>query len=328
MALRLVLVTSLAVACAAVAVYNPPHAGEALDAIEKALARVVQSPHLSKHQFDEATNVSSDVEKIVQELESPEGKQLSTQARAAKVTFAIDELQGLQTEWQKAAADTVASHKADLMKQLQEKETELNKDKNMLKVLNLEKQLAEKKLALQKLIDIKQEKDMGASQQEAAAQQEMVANVLNMAKALQTSKSANSSMTNAAHHVADGKPNMLKTVLTYLESRERNVTDSIARLDAVEIQREEKLKNATERTVPVNGSADAITKGRSLLHVLLKKEHHNYEKSKATLKNELKELGGAVAAIKTGDIAGLSKIMNDMQGDMKALEAKSHKFLY
>jgi hypothetical protein len=106
------------------------------------------------------------------------------------------------------------------------------------------------------------------------------------------------------------------------------VTDSIAHLDAAEKKREADLKSAAERTVPVNGSTDAIAKGKSLLHVLLKKEHRNYEKSRATFKNELKELGGAVAAIKKGDIAGLSKVMNHMQGEMKSLQAKSHKFLY
>jgi hypothetical protein len=201
MSLRVVLVTSLVAACSAVAVYNPPHAGAAIDALETALHQIVQSPHLSKQQFDEAKKVSSDVEKIVEELESPKGKQLSKEARAAKVTSAINELQGLQSKWQKAADVTVASRKADLMKQLQEKEAELTKDKKMMKVLNLEKALAEKKLALQKLIDLKNEKATGASQQEAAAQQEMVA----VAKVLNT--------------VADGKPKMLKTVLTYLESR-------------------------------------------------------------------------------------------------------------
>lgn len=320
--MRRVLVTSIIAACSAVAVYNPPNAGNALDAIEKALTQIVQSPHLTKHQLEEAKKVSSDVEKTVTELESPKGKQLSKEARAAKVTSAINELSALQKEWSKASVETVAAHKADLMKQLQAKEAELNKDQKMLKVLDLEKKLAEKKLALQKLIDLKHEKEVSASQQmsqkEAAAQQAMVANMLNLAKSLQDSKGAKNT-------AIEGK---LKPVLTYLEGRVHNVSDSIAHLDAAEKKREGELKIAAEKTVPVKGSADAIKKGQALLNVLLKKEHRNYEKTRATLKHEQQELGGAVAAIKKGDVAGLSKVMNHMQTEMKSLEAKSHKFLY
>jgi len=53
----------------------------------------VNSPHLTKTQLAQAKKVSADVEKTVQELESPAGKKLSDKARAAKVTASIQELQ-------------------------------------------------------------------------------------------------------------------------------------------------------------------------------------------------------------------------------------------
>merc|ERR1719443_2351202 len=155
--------------------YNPPNAGNALDAIETALSQIVNNPHLAAPQLKEAKAVTASVEKTVEELESPKGKLLSKEAKAAKVTSAIKLLQNLQENWQKAATQTVTQKKAELMKQLHDKEAELAKEQKMLKVINLEKKLAEKKLALEKLVEMKQAQ--GAKQEaekEIAARQEMV----------------------------------------------------------------------------------------------------------------------------------------------------------
>jgi len=323
MSLRVAVLTSVVAACSAVAVYNPPNAGVALDAVEKALADVVNSPHLTKTQLAQAKKVADDVEKTAAELETPEGKKLSKEARAAKVTASIKELQDLQSNWQKAASGKIESMKADLMKQLQAKEDELAKDKKMMKVLNLEKALAEKKLALQKLVDMKDAKKSAEAQEkarkEAAEQQKMVAEVLNVAKTLKEGKPT------AAKPVAADK---LKTVMTYLEGREHDVTASLAKLDADEKNREAELKTMTEKKLPVKDNKDPLAKSQGILKMLLKKEHRQYQKARATLRNELEEVHQAVTSIKKGDVAGLTKVMSHMQGQMKSLEAKSHKFLY
>jgi hypothetical protein len=305
-------------------------AGNALDSIEAALTAVVNNKHLSAAQLKSAKTVAASVEATVTELESAKGKQLSKEARAAKVTAAIKELQDLQDEWQKAATQAVSQKKADLMKQLASKEAELAKEQKMLKVINLEKALAEKKLALEKLVEMKNARERDGAQQqaqkEAAERQEMVSNVLNMAKSLQAAQGKPVSTAHAAAKVTDGKPAMLKTVLAHLESRMNNVTASLEKIDAAEKKHEAELKDAMK--APKNGTTDAIGKGASLLKILLKKEHRQFDKSRAALKTEYKELHEAVTSIKKGDVAGLTKVMAHMQGEMKALEAKSHNFLY
>jgi len=305
-------------------------AGNALDSIEAALTAVVNNKHLSAAQLKSAKTVAASVEATVTELESAKGKQLSKEARAAKVTAAIKELQSLQDEWQKTAAQAVSQKKADLMKQLASKEAELAKEQKMLKVINLEKALAEKKLALEKLVEMKNARERDGAQKEAQKeaieQQEMVANVLNMAKSLQGGQGTNTSTSHTAAKAADAKPALLKTVLAHLEGRMKNVTASIQKIDAAEEKHEAELKDAMK--APKNGNTDAIGKGASLLKILLKKEHRQFDKSRATLKSEYKELHEAVSSIKKGDVAGLTKVMAHMQGEMKALQAKSQKFLY
>jgi len=315
MALRTLLLASSIAACCSLTVYNPPNAGVALDAVEKALGNIINSPHLSKEQLTQAKKVATDVEKTVEYLATPEGMKLSKAARGAKVTASIAELQGLQTEWMKAAG---SSHKSDLMKQLMDKKAELAKDQKMLKVINLEKALAEKKLALQKLIDMKQGEKSKKEQQDAAkeaeAQQEMVANVLKVAKTLKGAKPAES--------------DQLKSALTYLDGRIKTVKDSIAKLDAEDKKHEDELKETVDKKMPVKDASDPLAKSQGIIKMLMKKEHRQYEKARAGLNNELKELNQAVASIKKGDVSGLTKVMGHMQSEMKSLQAKSHKFLY
>jgi len=319
MSLRVVLFASVFAVSSALTLYNPPQAGAALDALEQALAKIVASPHLTKDQLAEAKKVSADVTKTVDFLESAEGKKLTKEAKGAKVMTAIKELQGLQDHMQQASEDK----KADLMKQLKAKEEELVKDKKMLKVINLEKALAEKKLALQKLIDQKNEKANAANavqaQKDAAAQEEMVAKVLSVAKSLKEAKPSDKKP------VSDDK---LKTVMTYLEGRTKTVADSLAKLDAAEKKREDEIKTLVNTKAPVQDGKDPLAKGQGILKMLLKKEQRAFKKSRATFQNELNQLHQATASIKKGDVAGLSKVMTQMQGEEKSLKAKSGKFLY
>lgn len=319
MSLRAVLLTAVVASCSAATLYNPPNAGVALDAVEQALSQIVNSPHLSKAQLAQAKKVSADVEKTVAELESPAGKKLSDKARAVKVTAAITELQSLQTEWQKAADKMVATHKDDLMKQIKAKQAEMAKDMKLMKVLNLEKALAEKKLKLQKLIDSKNNAAaQKEAQKEAAVQQEMVAKVLDVAKTLKDSKTS-------AKPLASDK---LKTVQTYLEGRVQKVSDSLAKINSAEQKKEAQMQELADKKVPVKDGKDPLAKAQGVLKMLMKKEHRQFLKARAPLQAELKELNQAVTSLKKGDVKGLGKVMSHMQGEMKTLQAKSHKFLY
>jgi len=332
MSLRAVAFACLVAVVSSETVYDPPEAGTALDAVEKALNQIVQNPHLPAAQLAAAKKVVADVEGTVEFLESAKGKALSKKEKGVKVMAAVKELQNLQTSWQQVTMTKVADHKADLMKQLQAKQAALTKEMKEMKVLNLEMALAKKKLALQKLIDMKHAKDMAASQQESAkdiaAKEEMIANVLKMAKEVQASKVTNASMTHAVKNVAESNPKLLATVNAYLEGRMKTLSANMATLDAAEKKRGAEIKATLEGSVSTKVNAEELKKNKAMLDMLMKKEHRNFLKTRATLSSEYNELDEAVKSIKKGDVSGLSKVMGHMQGEMKSLQAKSHKFLY
>jgi len=324
MSLRVVSFSFLVALASAATLHNPP-----LDALEAALKKIVNNPHLTAAQLKSAKSVSVSVEKTVAELESAKGQLLSKEAQGAKVTSAIKELQGLEDQLQKAATQVASEKKTDLMKKLANEEEELAKEQKKLKVINLEKKLAEKKLVLEKLVETKNvQAQAGAKQEaqkEAAAQQKMVADVLGVAKNVQSAQGKSSSMTHAAAKVAGGKAAMLKVVLVHLEDRMHNVTATLAKLDSAE--KNAAIKSAAFLKAPVNSSSAAVVKAQSMLHMLTKKQHRQFEKTRAPLKSEYKELSEAVVSIRKGDIAGLTKVMAHMQDEIKST-GKSSKFLY
>lgn len=298
-------------------VYDPPRAAKALDDVEKALAQIVHLPHLTKAQLADAKKVSEDVEKTIAELESPAGQKLSKEARNAKVTASVKELENLQTTWSKAADATIADRKSALEKELKQKEEELEKDQKMMKVLTLEKKLAEKKLKLQNMIDAKNaQQAKRQAEKEAAEQQKMVSTVADVAKSMKAGKDKSA--------VAD----KLKPVMSYLESRKKTVSDSLAKLDADEKQREGEINALTSTKMPVKDGKDPLGKSQGVLKMLAKKEHRAYLKARAPLQSELKELSEALDGIKKGDVSALSKVMSHLQNEMKSMQAKSQKFLY
>jgi len=73
---------------------------------------------------------------------------------------------------------------------------------------------------------------------------------------------------------------------------------------------------------------DPLVKAQSVIKMFMKKQHRQFEKSKLPLENEGKELQHAISAINKGDAAELLKVGTKMQGEMKTLQAKSHKVLY
>jgi len=298
-------------------VYSPPQAAKALDDVEKALAQITHLPHLTKAQLSDAKKVSADVEKSIAELESPAGQKLSKEARNAKVTASVIELESLQTTWSKSADVAIADRKAALEKELKDKEAELEKDTKMMKVLTLEKKLAEKKLKLQNMIDAKNaEQAKRQAAKEAAEQQAMVSTVMDLAKNMKTAKDKTA--------VAD----KLKPVMSYLESRKKTVSDSLAKIDAEEKKSEAEINALTSTKIPVKDGKDPLAKSQGMLNMLAKQEHRAYLKARAPLQSELKELSEAVDGVKKGDVAALSKVMGHMQNEMKSLQAKSQKFLY
>lgn len=298
-------------------VYSPPQAAKALDDVEKALAQITHLPHLTKAQLSDAKKVSADVEKTIAELESPSGQKLSKEARNAKVTASVKELENLQATWSKSADVAIADRKAALEKELKDKEAELEKDTKMMKVLTLEKKLAEKKLKLQNMIDAKNaEQAKRQAAKEAAEQQAMVSTVMDLAKNMKTAKDKTV--------VAD----KLKPVMSYLESRKKTVSDSLAKIDAEEKTREAEINALTSAKMPVKDGKDPLAKSQGMLNMLAKQEHRAYLKARAPLQSELKELSEAVDGVKKGDVAALSKVMGHMQNEMKSLQAKSQKFLY
>jgi len=298
-------------------VYSPPQAAKALDDVEKALAQITHLPHLTKAQLSDAKKVSADVEKTIAELESPAGEKLSKEARNAKVTASVKELENLQTTWSKSADVAIADRKAALEKELKDKEAELEKDTKMMKVLTLEKKLAEKKLKLQNMIDAKNtEQAKRQAAKEAAEQQAMVSTVMDLAKNMKTAKDKTV--------VAD----KLKPVMSYLEGRKKTVSDSLAKIDAEEKKSEAEINALTSTKIPVKDGKDPLAKSQGMLNMLAKQHHRGYLKARAPLQSELKELSEAVDGIKKGDVAAISKVMGHMQNEMKSLQAKSQKFLY
>jgi len=315
MSLRVVFLASVAVACSAVAVYDPPDAGVALDAVEKALQNIVKSPHLTKTQLAQAKKVSEDVESTVTFLESAEGKKLTKDARAAKVKVSIKELQDLQTMWTKEGDKMIATQKTKLMEEMKKKEEELVKDKKLLKVLNLQKALAEKKLALQKLIE--QKKDAAATKEaekQAAQLKEMVGDMESLAKDMVDKKKP-----------ADDK---VKPVMAYLEDRVKKAAAKLDDMDAANKKQEAEFNGMVTKKMPAQDKQDPLVKAQGVLKMLMKKQHRQFLKARVPLDNELKELKSAVTAITKNDAASLTKVVAQMQGDMKTAQAKSHKFLY
>lgn len=330
MALRAVLFACLAVVSTSVMVYDPPEAGPALDAVEKALATIVNNPHLPKPMMVMAKKAVANVEDTVHFLESKEGKALSKAERGAKVMSAIKQLQDLQSSWQKASSASISDRKAALMKQLKEKEDELVKDKKMMKVLNLEKTLAMKKLALQKLIEQKQNAAATKeSEKQTKEQDDMVANVLDMEKTLATTKGASAKMSDAVKKAIEGKPKLLATVSTYLNGRMAILSANMKQIDDAQKKREAEIKATlggdAAGAAKTKEEKEEMKKSQAILTMLMKKEARNAKKMRAGLQSEYNELSSAAAVVKKGDLEKLVEVMQHMQTEKKA---KSGKFLY
>jgi hypothetical protein len=290
--------------------WGPSDSVHALDGVIAAVDKIAHNPHLSPENLAKARHVAEDIKG---DIEAVEGGNLTKQQAHEKVGAAIKELTAFEADLHKMPADRLAM----LKKQLAEKEGELKKDKNMMKLLKLKKQLIEKKLMLQKLLAQKASAEdvHKADEAEVAKTSSMVKKVLNMTKGLE----------GAAEAV---KKATLQAVATAVQTREREVAEALAKADAEQKKGEASLDAAIEKQLPAKGKGDAIAKGQSMLKLIKTQERRKFAKARALKEVELKELKEAQAKVEKKDIAGLEKVLAKLQQEGQALQAKSGNFLH
>jgi len=297
-------------------VWGPADGVKALDAVEKAIDRIVAAPNLSAEQLKQAKHVAEDVKKDIEEVES--SKTLSKAERQAKVGAALKELMGLKDEFSRPQNKTAIESKlATLQKELSEKKQALEKEESMIKLLNLQKSLAEKKMELQKLLEKKHESDMSkkSTEEEAGEESAMAGKLLT---ALHGLEAGNSSQLAAPLKVAMGD----------LQAREKKVSASLEKMEKEEKKSEADLDAAANKHVPSTGKDDTIKKEQSMLRVFKKQVHRKFAKAEALKKDELAELKEAELSIEKRDVKSLQKTLAKMQGQAKVLSAKSGDFLH
>mmetsp|Transcript_11916 Transcript_11916/g.33992 ORF Transcript_11916/g.33992 Transcript_11916/m.33992 type:complete len:414 (-) Transcript_11916:75-1316(-) len=314
-----------------------------LSSVEAALHKVLATPGASPKLLAEAKKVVGDVDAVVEDLEA--GKLQDPAARQAKVGAAIQALTGLEQEWAKAAG--AGGKLQQLEQQLAEKKALLAKTEKEMKLVKLEKELAEKKQMLERLVANKHAQEAQQKQREEDdAQQQMVAQLVAAARsAAAASPKAPAAPIKAAPATAEAKPKAqtvadapakaskttpkeqaIAAILENMKVQAKNVSDSIAAMDANEKKRQAELQHNFQ--APTTGKKDAIAKGQAMLKLLAKKEHRNYEKARALRESELKDLNEGMRSVEKGDVQALTKLMGKMQKESKNLQAKSKNFLY
>jgi hypothetical protein len=291
-------------------VWGPADSVHALDSVIAAVEKVAHNPHLSPEKLAKAKLVAMDIK---QDIEAVEHGNLTKQEAHNRVGSALKELTAFEADMAKMPADRIA----ELKKKLAEKEAELKKDKNMMKLLKLKKELIEKKLMLQKLIASKAAAEGGrkSDEEEVAKSSAMVKAVLNMTQGLGTAAQAQKDAT-------------FKKVLATVQAREHEVSDALARADAQEKKSEAALDAALKQQLPSLGKGDAVTKGQTMLKQLKSQERRKFAKAKALKQIELKELKEVDAQAAKKDTAGLQKALTKLQQEGRSMQAQSGKFLY
>lgn len=333
MSLRAVLAFTLCAAFAAGAddfAWDPVKGVQALNAVKQAIHGLTMLPHLTAAQMTSAKKVDQDVSHAIDALEH--GKDLSQNAKSDMVAGAMRELEGLQREWDQAAANASARVKAAddrydaLEKELEKKKAMIAKDQQLMGVYTLEKELDEKKLKLTKLQQLKAQAAEQA--RERAAKEEAAQQSAMMAKLVATAKS----MAGARKSASGANTAALKPVLENLQRRVQNVTKELSEMDEAEKKREAEIKELVDQKVGLKagvlGNGTLKAKKASMLKYVMKTESRKYRKARALKQAELSELKGAVGDIEKGDSAGLQKIMNKMQREMRTAQASTGGFLY
>eukprot|EP00419_Tripos_fusus_P011973 CAMPEP_0172656898 /NCGR_PEP_ID=MMETSP1074-20121228/1712_1 /TAXON_ID=2916 /ORGANISM="Ceratium fusus, Strain PA161109" /LENGTH=169 /DNA_ID=CAMNT_0013471863 /DNA_START=44 /DNA_END=549 /DNA_ORIENTATION=- len=144
---RILSLAAVATVALADGTWGPADTAHALDGVIGAVEKIVHLPHLSATQLEQAKKIAADIKVDVEAVES--GKLTKEQAHK-KVGEGMKELAAFAAKLQKTGS--LSERKAELEKQLHEKEAALAKLEKQMKLLKLKKLLAEKKLALQNLL--------------------------------------------------------------------------------------------------------------------------------------------------------------------------------
>jgi len=314
-----------------------------LTAVETALEHVL-SLHMTPAMHKRAQVVAADVKEDIMAISS--GRNVTKSERQQKVGAAIKELGQFQQDMEKETDELVKAEKAGNMtakmvalgndldpetlekyntkkaaleKKLAEKQAELSKDENMIKLIKLKKDLAEKQL---ELANLEMQKAKSASSKEgeaedAKSQQEMVKNLLSVAKGLKA----------PSNKTVSKLPPAVDAILADLHKRSAALNATLAKIDETQRKSEAQIEDVLKKQVGA-GKTDAITKAEAMIKSLKKKEDRKFQKLRVVKKSEMNEIDSAIASIQKGDVAGLQKVLGKMQAETKAVDAKSGHFLY
>jgi len=301
--LRILSLAAVATVALADSTWGPADTAHALDGVIGAVEKIVHLPHLSATQLEEAKKIAVDIKVDVEAVES--GKLTKEQAHV-KVGEGMKELAAFAAKLQKSGG--LSERRAQLEKQLHEKEAALAKLEKQMKLLKLKKLLAEKRLAMQNLLAAK-----AAGQDRSAADD----------------AKATAAVVTQLHGLKDLKGADAMRALQTVQQQEKAVGERLARLDAGQKKSEAMMTAAMQGELksPASGK-DALEKGKKMIQELEKREERKFAKVRAVQQIELEGLKEVEASLKGHDGAGLQKSLQKLDQLSKSTKAKSGKFLY
>eukprot|EP00747_Dinoflagellata_sp_TGD_P165461 gnl/TRDRNA2_/TRDRNA2_186758_c0_seq1.p1 gnl/TRDRNA2_/TRDRNA2_186758_c0~~gnl/TRDRNA2_/TRDRNA2_186758_c0_seq1.p1 ORF type:complete len:330 (+),score=120.45 gnl/TRDRNA2_/TRDRNA2_186758_c0_seq1:61-1050(+) len=289
-----------------------------LAVINTALASVLKQKHLSPNQRKMAEHVAASVKRDVEDLVSDTS--LTEEQKRSKVKDALKEIGDLQDVLEKLPKPSnhtaALQSRLDVMeKELAKKKSELAREEDEIKLLNLEKQLDEKKMQLMHLEEQKEKYDAREklTAKKAVAKdvkhKAMTAKLASMAKSLAASTS-----THAVKGVAKtAKKSKIAAISAMLERRAGELKASISSMDAAYKKIAAKIDTMSKKSSKPQ-----------VLKMLLKKEHREYAKARAVQASELSEITAGLQGIKNGDVKALDRIIARMKGEMQTDKAHTN----
>jgi len=301
--LRILSLAAVATVTLADSTWGPADTAHALDGVIGAVEKIVHLPHLSATQLEEAKKIAVDIKVDVEAVES--GKLTKEQAHV-KVGEGMKELAAFAAKLQKSGG--LSERRAQLEKQLHEKEAALAKLEKQMKLLKLKKLLAEKRLTMQNLLAAK-----AAGQDRSAADD----------------AKATAAVVTQLHGLKDLKGADAMRALQTVQQQEKAVGKRLARLDAGQKKSEDMMTAAMQGELKSAASGkDALEKGKKMVQELEKREERKFAKVRAGQQIELEGLKEVEASLKGHDGAGLQKSLQKLDQLSKSTQAKSGKFLY
>jgi len=301
--LRILSLAAVATVTLADSTWGPADTAHTLDGVIGAVEKIVHLPHLSATQLEEAKKIAVDIKVDVEAVES--GKLTKEQAHV-KVGEGMKELAAFAAKLQMSGG--LSERRAQLEKQLHEKEAALAKLEKQMKLLKLKKLLAEKRLTMQNLLAAK-----AAGQDRSAADD----------------AKATAAVVTQLHGLKDLKGADAMRALQTVQQQEKAVGKRLARLDAGQKKSEDMMTAAMQGELKSAASGkDALEKGKKMVQELEKREERKFAKVRAGQQIELEGLKEVEASLKGHDGAGLQKSLQKLDQLSKSTQAKSGKFLY